>query len=330
MKRIITPIYVILGLFGFYQSASSEDLVYSIKSIYVFGDSLSDTGNYYKLTNGLAPPSMTPHQSFWQGRFSNGPIALEYLWSDLGVHSNAFETVLIKPSLLISNFNDERAVSFAYGGAGSGTDNLTPDNISVPGLLGQVNNFLANVKNIRHKDALYAIWIGANDYLLLNGNPEDVVANIGRSIIDLYAAGARKFIILNLPDLGSPPILDDPILKEFLPGREELTKLTVMHNTRLALELRRIKSQYSDLKIFDVDIFSFFNQLRTILNVDKGPAGNCLFIDITACTDVSNFLSNGFLFWDVQHPTTGANMLMSQQMVNNILRSSISARRGKM
>lgn len=38
----------------------------AIDQLYVFGDSLSDTGNTYKATQGIIPPS----PPYFQGRFS--------------------------------------------------------------------------------------------------------------------------------------------------------------------------------------------------------------------------------------------------------------------
>ncbi len=40
------------------------------KLLLVFGDSLSDNGNYFALTGGQYPPS----PPYYQGRFSNGPV----------------------------------------------------------------------------------------------------------------------------------------------------------------------------------------------------------------------------------------------------------------
>lgn len=63
-------------------------------SLYVFGDSLSDDGNLYKLT-GLPPAP------YYKGRFSNGPVWVEYL-----------------PAL--SGLSSSPANNFAYGGAFTG------------------------------------------------------------------------------------------------------------------------------------------------------------------------------------------------------------------
>ena len=54
-------------------------------AFFVFGDSLSDTGNLWLLTKSAGqdpaiPPSVSPHMTYFQGRFSNGPVAFEYLW----------------------------------------------------------------------------------------------------------------------------------------------------------------------------------------------------------------------------------------------------------
>ncbi|KAJ2586853.1 hypothetical protein EV177_009695, partial [Coemansia sp. RSA 1804] len=46
----------------------------STRSLYIFGDSLSDTGRLHTMTFGLVPP-----EPYWEGRFSNGPLWIEYL-----------------------------------------------------------------------------------------------------------------------------------------------------------------------------------------------------------------------------------------------------------
>jgi hypothetical protein len=51
---------------------------WSFTALYVFGDSLSDTGN-----------NPAPAPSYYNGRYSNGPLWVEYLSADLGLPYNA-------------------------------------------------------------------------------------------------------------------------------------------------------------------------------------------------------------------------------------------------
>ncbi|MHC5725840.1 MAG: SGNH/GDSL hydrolase family protein, partial [Nostoc sp.] len=58
----------------------------SFDQLYVFGDSLSDTGNIYNATGKTYPQS----PPYFDGRFSDGPIWIDYLGDQLG----------LKPTLL--------------------------------------------------------------------------------------------------------------------------------------------------------------------------------------------------------------------------------------
>src|SRR6187200_2827463 len=60
-------------------------------SFYVFGDSLADNGNILAQTRAMrmdppVPPSVSPHRTYFDGRFSNGYIAWEFLWQRLSGH----------------------------------------------------------------------------------------------------------------------------------------------------------------------------------------------------------------------------------------------------
>ncbi|MBI3393045.1 MAG: hypothetical protein HY039_07635 [Nitrospirae bacterium] len=76
MKRTWTVACVVL----FFLLGSAPAFAVSYNQIFVFGDSLSDDGNAYVLTGGLNPPSPPYAQ-----RFSNGPVAVEYLAAWMGV-----------------------------------------------------------------------------------------------------------------------------------------------------------------------------------------------------------------------------------------------------
>jgi phospholipase/lecithinase/hemolysin len=69
--------------------------------IYVFGDSFSDTGNIFNVTAEAIPPS----PPYFNGRFSNDPVWVEYLASALGL--------TFSPN-----------TNFAFGGATTGFENM--------------------------------------------------------------------------------------------------------------------------------------------------------------------------------------------------------------
>jgi hypothetical protein len=54
-------------------------------NLYVFGDSLLDSGNAYAITETADPLSTYPISPPYAQRFSNGPVASEVLASELGV-----------------------------------------------------------------------------------------------------------------------------------------------------------------------------------------------------------------------------------------------------
>ena len=60
----------------------------SFKALYVFGDSLSDPGNAAAMSASLFPPSSQGYAE----RFSNGPVAAEYLAAFMGVPGGPAES----------------------------------------------------------------------------------------------------------------------------------------------------------------------------------------------------------------------------------------------
>lgn len=133
-------------------------------AMYVFGDSLSDTGNDYAATKAqrmtpAIPPSDTPYATYWEGRFSNGPVAVEYLWQLIARKPGSELT----PFVEAGGLDKKASVNFAFGGAGSGVQNVTPMGFPVPGLQGQVALYAKALagKKSRGQQLLGAGAIGA-------------------------------------------------------------------------------------------------------------------------------------------------------------------------
>jgi phospholipase/lecithinase/hemolysin len=312
VHRLVTVALMSLALFGSPAVAEAQ----TPTRLFVFGDSLSDTGNDLLAT--LATPTpIPPPQMYAQGRFSNGPVTFEYLWSMLSGRQP-----FIAPSLSLSGqpLPPAGAVSFAFGGAGSGVVTVV-QGFQVPGLQTQIAMFQAALRGQpAPADALYAIWVGSNDYEKGPGEavvpPATVVGNIADAVGALYGLGARDIVVVNLPDLGaSPSVLLDSA------QRELLSALTTAHNKLLAKTMREIEKRLPGLTIIDGDAAKFVKRARhelvdalplvdTLVGPLPGglPASECRVVAPALCPAVASFEPDApFLFWDNQHPTTAAD-----------------------
>ena len=166
-------------------------------NMYVFGDSLSDTGNLASVQPGGAFPA--PYDP---RRVSNGLIWIDHLATGLGLSNGA----------LASNLGGN---NYAWAGARTGTA-LTP-----PGVLAQVAGiYLPAVAGVSDPNALYVVVGGGNDMRDARSTFTGTTAadNLGRqnaalaainnlftSLGALAQSGAKHVLLANLPDLGFTP-----------------------------------------------------------------------------------------------------------------------------
>jgi phospholipase/lecithinase/hemolysin len=150
--------------------------------IVVFGDSISDTGNAFLLTEGAAvgPP-------YFQGHFSNGPMWVEVLASQLGLPAPG-------PSL-------GGGTNYAFGGARTGPG-LSPFGTPNVGL--QIDLFLAESGPLAG-DELIVVAAGSNDLSGPPHSPELAVRHLSEHIATLAAAGGKTFLVPSLMPLGQLP-----------------------------------------------------------------------------------------------------------------------------
>lgn len=264
--------------------------------MHVFGDSLSDTGNVFIATGGLAVPAAAspPDPPFYNGRFSDGPV-----WSDRFAEALGLQlTPLLSPSL--NPFADN--INFAFGSAQTGAENQVPTAeffAEVPGLLGQVANYTGNLPpgtpglppGTVDPDALHVLWAGANDYILpfyeaivfgsvfdiyLEPDPALSIGNIAASIGMLVAAGVTDILVPNLPNLGIvplaarlPDLLDDVLtaaeIDELLGAAatpaEALTGYTLAHNAALDVALAQLGAANPGVNLMPFDVHALFEEV---------------------------------------------------------------------
>lgn len=252
-------------------SAQSSE---AVSELYVFGDSLSDMGMVFRASGGQYPPRST----YFQGRYSNGKVWVEYL----------AERLKLPP---------ERVTNFAYGGATTGSDR----NSLVPGLLTQVQSWAKSQKQA-NPHALYVLWAGANDYLQGVNNANLPVENVARAIESLAGAGAKNILVANLPDLGQLPATRTGV------NSARLTALTQAHNQGLRRTVKVLSQQHSGLKIATMDANALYRE--AIANPAKygltNVTGSCL-SGGGVCGSADRFL-----FWDGIHPTTAAHRILGE------------------
>ena len=299
----------------------------------IFGDSLADTGNFYRLTSFLnlepaIPPSEGDYRIYWEGRFSNGPVWADYLAADLGL-ADILEG--ISPSLDVKNLMSARAVNYAWGAATSRYLSPSPAGLPVPGILGQVNLYKLGLKNKKAPaDAIHVLWGGSDDFLLgFTDDPQEVINNIISAAEQLYKLGARRIVVANLPELclASSITLDQiPSLRcDQLPANPENT-LTYEYNAGLQDALTALANTNNKAEFVLVDIYSAAGQLFPGAPT-PGPASGCLESlpdDPTPCTQSATGISDQLLgpgaayqgvLWDVQHPSTWVHAIISQVML---------------
>ncbi|MEH2136650.1 SGNH/GDSL hydrolase family protein [Nostoc sp.] len=263
----------------------------SFDQLYVFGDSLSDTGNIYNLTEKGYPPN----PPYFEGRFSDGPNWVDYLGDQLGLKPTLFTTIPSAPPT--------QGINFAIGGASSGLGNAVLPDPNLPGVLGQVRDFAETLKannQTADPNALYTVWGGANDLLFANSpnSSKNPISNISVALNTLIGAGAKNILVFNLPDLGQLPAAKTNGRNPTLLSKSSSEFDLDLANTVSAL------NQNPNLNIVSVDIYSLFNQASALgfTNVTE----SCL-----SRPDICDPGNNKFLIWDGVHPTTAAHKLVA-------------------
>jgi phospholipase/lecithinase/hemolysin len=260
-----------------------------ITGIVSFGDSLSDVGNDYLASGGTQP---APVADYYQGRFTNGGNWLDYLAHDLGVAA---------PVASLAGGSD-----YAFGGAstGSGTTTYAPGQL-VPNVDSQIAMYLSS--HTPTAGELFTIWAGANNLLIGNqANPTVPAQDIANEITTLAAAGAKQFLIPNLPLLGEIPASSGLSLAQ----RQGLDAWSVGFNQTLQGEATMLQNSLG-VQIHIVDIQGLFQKVL-------GDPQNYGFTNVTGSAINSSLNGNGYLFWDAEHPTTAADALIAEVAAQSV------------
>lgn len=263
--------------------------------IYIFGDSLSDTGNTRsQVPFGTFGPIATGAGYGPNGRFSNGPVWHEYLADSLGLSRATNST--------------GGGNNFAYGGAR--VDNA--GGVSAGLLTQNTQYFNRQGGAASDPDSLFIAWAGGNDMRDLVGNADPLAAINAQldswfgMLGGLLDSGVTTLLVPNLPDLGNIP--------EFRTGTNSAsgTAVSTAWNEGLKQGLDEL-NETTDADIFYFDVFGLFNELL----MDPGAFGFSNTTDecrsTTFFSEIECANSESYTFWDEIHPTTAAHSYLGNR-----------------
>ncbi|KEF43464.1 MAG: hypothetical protein ER33_01590 [Cyanobium sp. CACIAM 14] len=327
-------------------SGRAEAKISNLQKLFVFGDSLTDTGNSMILTEDYGhknplpagyPPFWPPQPPYWVGRSSNGPVAPEYLWQ-------AFHPGSPGPGASLAG-----GTNYAINGSTTGLENF---NTISPGVLPafrpayaqfgaawQLAQFRSKAPVFDPASSLFLVWLFPNDLLYwfntgfmtpgtVTGAPGSVgdvssligngITNIAQTIGTLASSGATQFLVPNMPDLSRTPLfLNAPAVQ-----RDQLSAITDVFNQALDQRLIQLEGrlQQSQQSI-SIDIFDTEALFDAVLDDPQAygfsstqqPCLSRVNDVVTVCAD-----PDISFFWDDFHPTTAAHALFGQRFAEAV------------
>jgi len=254
--------------------------------IIVFGDSYNDVGNIY--TAAAAFHIVYPPPPYYHGQFSNGPIWVEHIASDLGLP--------LQPSLL-------GGTDYATGGAEL-LKTVSIAGLPILSIEDQVAAYLLSTGGKADPNALYVIEGGGNDILnATEFDPGKLGCEIATGLYGmektLRKAGAKHFLVPDLLDIGQLPAA--------AAGGEafiEFASATTIAANRELLRDLEVEAHRPGIQIVTVPVF------RTFLAVANAST-HFGFTDVTTPCLVTSGLTvisecadpDHTLWWDAEHPS---------------------------
>ena len=281
-------------------STSAQAAPYS--QLIIFGDSLSDTGNFAHITMadyGLSYPGSNFDYS--DHRFTNSSDTQPASQTFAGVwHEQLSRRFLGLPAATNSL---DGGLDYAVGDAEStdGQRNVPLQgglSINVDNLGRQVSTYLTD--HTADANALYIVWCGANDLFEDSsaGNVTATSTRIGDQVTKLAQAGARTFIVPNLPPLGATPSYNTTSSKDQLNAASSSYRDQL--NSVLDARISALQAQGINITVYRLDVFGIFQNLLNDPSIDG-------FTNITNSAQGQNVVADQYLFWDGVHPTTAGH-----------------------
>lgn len=273
--------------------------------LFVFGDSLVDSGNAFIATGGTEAP---PSDGYYFGRFSNGPNFADYL--SQGLFGTPATPVLLG------------GTNVAVGGA---TAAPIPGATS-PSFLEQIVLYNTFVGQPIPSDALVLITFGGNDVrrtINIGGPVDFTVANasFAAGLDLLYASGARNFLVTGSADIGLLP--RSALQAGMVPGRLDELTMRSQEISRLIANSSRAFVNLTGAELTYFNLFSFEHAVRA------NPAAYGLppTLNLTDPCQIPGAGGPQFancassLYFDEVHPTTIAHLVTANALFSKVSQS---------
>lgn len=292
---------------------STTALPIDIDRVVVLGDSLSDSeGRFLQRTHGFVP---TPQYN-WGGRFSNGPLWIEYLTHALNL-----------PTL---NYSMSGARIELKNTLGSLPNVSWLDSWKVPSGFEQLDEFVTQESNFRPSDVLF-INLGPNDYLFdaSAGKVEAYVLSLTRLIEKSISLGATKIVTFKLPSGLKYMTFSAKDERGQLVDKKTFGLMIEKHNILFAASIADLQKRYPDVRLHLYSTDDNMDAVRSrpadfaIENLDApcytgfAVAGT----DILADLGIKNVVCpnpRSHVFWDTAHPTTFMHCLSAVEVLSQM------------
>jgi outer membrane lipase/esterase len=292
------------------------DAQVSFNQIITFGDSLSDPGNYWLLTGDFTKIPFTeaiPDSPYAIGgfHFSNGRTWIEQLATDLHMPTSG------RPAVLVPGVYTNYAIGRSRARP------VLPPVLACAScyLAAQVEQFLNDFHNTASEDALYVVFIGANDLQdalrALETDPtggtsvEIILQAIGSTsdnILKLHGYGARMFLVPNLPNIASTPAL----IAAGPDAQAVAYYFSTLYDDLLEIALGTLDN-LPDIQIIRLNVFE---ALETVVNSPESAGFSVVDLPCLTFGVVQGAICSKpktYLFWDGIHPTTAGHDFLSDQ-----------------
>lgn len=331
-------------------STTAQAIPFSqISQVYFFGDSLTDSGfNDLWGVVGVPPlptgkaPTFTTFGGYTWAQY----VARDIKGFVLPVYPGPTppDTITNNSIYSVPGFVSGTLKGVDYAAAGSTTNSIGFNETWAPSLVQQITQYLSTAGQA-DPNAVYFIWSGANDILSLLSNsplPDEyqlltaantAAINIANEVALLSANGAKRIVVISLPNIGSTPLIAETALAINMPTLPASIKtVSFQFNSMLNTELGHVTARVAaknGTKILLVDSYTLLDNVILATQAGKpyviaGQSFNFVNYTNPACASASSAIycpstvPSNYVFADVLHPTDTAHRVLSLQVEEQI------------